>query len=101
MTNQTTKIKIHNFQSTFNLRCPRCGNDLWSVKTYNSGAHTYHKCGDCGADVYAEECKTGGTDIGMVVEKQYANYDNTHESKKAIHGRISKDLKESVWRMPE
>ena len=92
---------IENFQSDFNLRCPRCGNDLWSAKTYNSGAHIYRKCMDCGADVYAEECETGGTDIGMVVEKQYANYDDTPEIQNSIHRRITEDLSDSLWRLIE
>jgi DNA-directed RNA polymerase subunit RPC12/RpoP len=93
------KVQLKNYQSKFDLRCPRCGKDEWSIATYRSGVRTYRKCLTCGADVSEEQVK-GGNDITVVIENQFATFN--HGNSKEIEERIASDLNDSMgWKWPE
>lgn len=84
-----TKIEMTNYGAKFNLRCPRCGNDEWSEKTYySSHERMYKKCLHCGADIRTDT----HTEIVIVIERPFMVFDEM------TYNTIEKELQNDFWK---
>lgn len=66
------KVEMTSYGATFNMRCPRCGNDEWSKEIFfvHRESDGYRKCLHCGADIKV----TDRVKITIVVETPYNEF---------------------------
>ena len=68
------KIPVYSYGAKFDLHCPRCGGDEFTVKPYKSTPTGYYRhCKTCGADVEHHN-ENGGLDLTVVVEERFYEY---------------------------
>ena len=73
------KIPVYSYGAKFDLHCPRCGGDEFTVKPYKSTPTRYYRhCKTCGADVEHHNEK-GSLDLTVVVEERFYEYSEQPE----------------------